>query len=167
MPKQTQTPWLDLAVAFMAQGTKVLCAPRNADTAVARSLGFENARHEVLAFLSSSWCESLMEVILGPGTDSDRRQMGPDECIQAALDRAYGAGRVSVAYRQVPVEFVRRKGRRKRAYHPYCPVGHDIIDRYEAIILAEQRETAQKRVGKIVIELHSLEESDDSTVCDT
>lgn len=160
MAKQTQTPWLDLAVALIAQGAKALAAPRNTDTAVARSLGFENAEHEVLVFLSSSWCEDLMEVILGPGSDNDRTQMGLDECVQAALDRVYGVDQVSVVCRQTPAEFVRRKGRRKRIYYPYCPVGHDIIDRYEAIILAERKETAQKKVNKIVIELHGLEKND-------
>lgn len=163
MPKQAATPWLDLALDVIEYGVRALEKSNKAATAAARSQGFENAEHEVLVFLSSSWCYTLMDTILGQQHDRFALQgLSPDNLIQEVLDCVYGRERVAIVDRAHPTEYVRRTERRRRVTRPVNISNPNILDRYEDLILAERAacpatvaEIVQgQEVREIVIEIH-------------
>ena len=53
-----------LALAIIKQASSALSSPGHGYNAVARSCGFENAEHEVMAFLASDWFDLMVDSIL-------------------------------------------------------------------------------------------------------
>lgn len=103
-----------LALAIVTQAITALSTQSNEHIAVARQVGFENAEHEVLAFLSSDWFDLLLSVICT--SDNSR---SPIEFAQEIVDRAYGPGKIKVVPRELPDEILRRDG----------PKGYKYVDR--------------------------------------
>ena len=126
----------ELACTIIQQAIRVLCFPNKDDDAAARSIGFENSEHEVLAFLASDWFETLVHFVC---PDYDRPI---DEMIQEILDKVYG-GKIVV----VPSEdglIRRRRGRRPKGkgYTPHMAhtvePGTELLEAYNGILEVEQ-----------------------------
>jgi hypothetical protein len=66
-----------------------LLYPTRRDHYEARSLGFVNAEHEVLAFFASAWYFRLINAVLGCCTHVPK-MWTPREIAQEILDQAYG-----------------------------------------------------------------------------
>ena len=128
-----------LALAVINQASRALTNPGHGYNAAARSCGFENDEHEVMAFLSSDWFDLMIDSIL----ESDPNRRAPVEYAQDMIDHAYGQGQIEV----VPgggEEIRRREGRRPRgmfyvrAISETAKPGDDILDEYNHIIALEQ-----------------------------
>ena len=129
----------ELAAEVIQQAIRVLCFPNKDDDAAARSIGFENSEHEVLAFFASDWFETLVNLVC---PDYDRPI---DEMIQEILDKVYD-GKIVV----VPSEdglIRRRPGRRPKGkgYTPHmahtAEPGTEILEAYNRILEVEQVDT--------------------------
>jgi len=138
-----KTPWVDLAVDIVGYGVNALEYQSKVGNANARRLGFENAEHEALVFLSSNWCEHLLEILLGNHTDpSDRTPLRePNQIIQLALDHVYGEGAILIVSRIRPCTYIHRTHTRKHGETlPINTDSCDLISRYENLILDEREE---------------------------
>ena len=128
-----------IAADIIAQGVAALCTQSNEHNAAARGAGFENAEHEVLAFLGSDWFAFLVETLLD-------RDESPSELVQAILDQAYD-GTVQVVECPEPRPVWRRSGRRRRekgytkALSETMPEGTLLLREYDRIIQVEYADT--------------------------
>jgi hypothetical protein len=126
----------ELAAEIIQQAIRVLCFPNKDDDAAARSIGFENSEHEVLAFFASDWFETLVNFVC---PDYDRPM---DEMIQGILDKVYDGKIVVVPSKDGLIR--RRRGRRPKGkgYTPHmahdADEGTELLEAYNRILEVEQ-----------------------------
>jgi hypothetical protein len=126
----------ELACTIIQQAIRVLCLPSKDDDAAARSIGFENSEHEVLAFLGSDWFDTLVHLAC---PDYDRPI---DEMIQSILDKVYDGKIVVVPSKDGLIR--RRRGRRPKGkgYTPHmahdADGGTELLEAYNRILEVEQ-----------------------------
>lgn len=138
--------WIDSLTEFDARvvfadliehAMQVLASQSNEHNAAARSRGFENAEHEVLAFLSSERFTFLVDSLY-------QGNVAANELIQGILDKAYGPDVLTVVELDEPAPIVRRQGRRPANRGYTAPLvrdlepGADALQEYERAIQEEQ-----------------------------
>jgi len=157
----------DIVISLVSDVVPALAAQTNEDHAAARTAGFEDAVHDLLAFIGSEWFDLIVDAVLAgkPGAGT------PLEYVQAIVDGALGEGVLEVVEIE-PRETVWWQDRPPRG-HQYGPSalqtaapGTCVVEAYEARIRAVQEEPEL-----IVLELPgfslAIEVGNGDTLCDT
>ena len=130
-----------LALAAIGQASRALATRTNDYNSAARSCGFENVEHEILAFLASDLFDLMVDSILD-GQDAATKRT-PLEYAQDVVDRAYGEGAITVVSCEAE-PILSRPGNRPRGKRYIEPLsqtldsGEDILGGYNRMIELEQ-----------------------------